>query len=478
MSLHQDPLHQLPHSLEAERAVLAGILLAGSPALTRVAPLIAADDLYLERHRLIWQVAQDLAGTAGLDVRTLQAELERRGELATVGGLAYLEGLDVDLPDLDNLEAYAGIVRERSLRRRLIALGTRLAYDCRDGELEGEAALARAELELRELAQQAIPTRTVSLGESAGSVLERIEEGEGRGLLGLSTGFADLDDTIHGLRPGTLVIVGGRPGTGKTTIATNIAVEVAHRQRRPVGFFSIEMTHDELTLRILCGEADVSHERLMQGHLSQRQWQALIKAARAVSDTPLYIDDDGGLDLQRLEARARRWRAELGVELIVVDHLALMSAGPGRRWSNRTEEVTAITRGVKLLAKELGIPILLLSQLSRQSERRGGEHRPMLSDLRESGSSEQDADVVLFTYREELYSRDDPSVRGLAEVIVAKNRQGRPGTVDLVFIGETFCFKSRAPEWHAAHAPPPPAPGWSSGAPPAHAATGTDDEPF
>jgi replicative DNA helicase len=443
----------LPHSLEAERAVLAGLLLTGEQALSRLAPLLTAEDFYFERHREIWQSAGRLAGNGGIDERTLQGDLEQRGKLELVGGVAYLVGLDVDLPDLERLEAYAQIVRERSLRRRLIALSSELCRNCLDGGLAGEEALTTAELALRELAQRAIPSQSVSIGEAVTTVLEEIEERDGPGAPGHPTGFDDVDRIIYGLRPGNFLVLGGRPGTGKTTWTLNLLANLAIRRGLPVGIFSIEMTHDELALRLLCAEACVSHERLMLGYLSQRQWSDLIQTARRVSPAPLHIDDDGALDLPRLAARARRWRAELGIECIAVDHLSLMTAGGNRRWSNRTEEVAAITRGLKQLAKELDIPVIALSQLSRQSERRT-DHRPQLADLRESGSSEQDADVVLFTYRDELYSPDDPSKRGLAEIIVAKNRHGRTGTADLAFIGEECRFANLAPAWREANAPP------------------------
>lgn len=458
-------LTHLPFSDESERAVLAGVLLQPD-LLSRTIGVLEKEDFYREAHQAIYGAMQgvDADGT-GVDMRTVQAALEHRGELERVGGLAYLAGLDVDLPDLDGFDAYVQIVVERSLRRRLIQLASTMTASCLDGAGKtGTDVLTSAEVQLRKLADRAVPDRSATLGEAVYQVLEAAEQRDGRGPLGLSTGFADIDRKLHGLRPGNLVCIAGRPGSGKTSLAMQFAAEQAIRRGAPVGVFSVEMSSDELATRMLCTEADISHDRLMEGFLSQRQWQHLIATARRIADVPLLIDDDGGLDLVRLVSRARRWRAESGVQLILVDHLNLLTAGD-RRYESRVLEVGTITRGLKKLAKELGIPIVVLSQLNRQGARRG-DHRPVLEDLRESGATEQDCDAVLFVFREELVNPGDTSLRGLAEVIVAKNRHGATGTVELTWAGEVFRFRQPAKNWQTEAA--------AAAAPAAVAAAGGD----
>jgi replicative DNA helicase len=244
----------------------------------------------------------------------------------------------------------------------------------------------------------------------------------------------------HGLNRGNLIIIAGRPGMGKTSLALNISQHVAIRERRGVAIFSLEMSQQELALRILCSESNVPFSSLRRGHLSQAQWGRIIQAARGCSDAPLYIDDSPNPTLLEVASKGRRLKAEKGIELLILDYLQLMQAGG--RYENRNLEIAAISRGMKQLAKELEIPVIALSQLSRQPERRGSDHRPQLSDLRESGSIEQDADLVAFVYRDELYNPDDEDVKNLAELIVAKHRNGETGTVELVFLGETTSFRN------------------------------------
>jgi replicative DNA helicase len=436
-----------PHSEESERALLAAVLLADSN-LRQIADRLGAEDFYFERHQLIFRAMVDLAGAGGVDLRTLQARLQQVGQLDQVGGLAYLSGLDVDLPDVGRLDRYVDIVRDCSLRRRLIRLASGLQISCLDGSgVDAADALARAELELRGLAELCLPTTAEPFGQVLGGVIERLEDGDSRSLIGTSTGWSDVDRTILGLRPGNLLILAGGPGAGKTSWAGNVAVHLAAREGIPVGIFSLEMTAQELVLRALCSEADVSRSRLVQGYLSQRQWHQLIGSARRLSAIPILIDDDATLTLPHMLARARRWRAEHGVGLVVIDHLQLMAAGG--RWSTRNEELAAISRALKGLAKELEIPILLLSQILMPA-RQSGDHRPQLTDLRDSRAPAQDADLVMFIHRDELYNPDDPSLRGLAELIVRKNRDGELGTVQMAFFGETFSFRQLAREHFAA----------------------------
>lgn len=433
----------LPHSVESERALLASVLLADSN-LRQIADRLGPDDFYFERHATIFRAMVDLAGAGGVDMRTLQAHLQQAGKLDAIGGLAYLAELDVDLPDVERIDRYVGIVRECALRRRMIQLGSELVRDSLDGSgVDGAEALSRGELALRRLAEQALPSTSARFGDALDGVMEQMEDGTSKALIGTTTGWSDVDRAILGLRSGNLIILAGGPGVGKTAWAGNVAVHLAAREGIPVGIFSLEMTAQELVLRALCAESDVSRVRLVNGYLSSGQWSKLIGTARRLSPVPILIDDDATLVLPQMLARARRWRAEHGVGLIVIDHLQLMLAGG--RWPTRNEELAAISRALKGLAKELGIPVLVLSQILIQS-RPGGDHRPQLTDLRDSRAPAQDADLVMFLYRDELFNPDDPSVKGLAELIVRKNRDGALGTVEMAFMGETFSFRQLSRE--------------------------------
>jgi replicative DNA helicase len=436
------PPKALPHSEESERAVLAGVLL-DPRQLPVISGRLAADDFYFERHRKVYQSMIELqAAETDIDLRTLQARLEQQNQLESVGGLAYLAGLDVDLPDLGRLESYVEIVKERSVRRRLIDACGEITRNCLDGGLEATEALGRAEQSILELGEVAIRRGFVPLGEVFETTMADLEERPSKGFIGLPTGFVDFDNMTRGLNNGNLVIIAGRPGMGKTSFALNIAQHAAIREHAPVGIFSLEMSQAELALRILSSETDLGYGPLRSGHLSNKNWSTLIGKVKEISSAPIFIDDSANPTLLELASRARRLKAERGLRLVVVDYLQLMQAGG--RYENRNLEISAITRGLKQLAKELDIPVIALSQLSRQPERRGKDHRPQLADLRESGSIEQDADLVAFIYRDELYNPDDPTNRGLAELIVAKHRNGETGRVHLVFIGQTTTFRSQA----------------------------------
>ncbi|TNF70962.1 MAG: replicative DNA helicase [Acidobacteria bacterium] len=432
----------LPHSDESERAVLAGALL--DPALLPVVVgRLAPEDFYSERHRTIYRSMVDLqTAEVDVDLRTLQASLEQQDKLESVGGVAYLAGLDLDLPDLGRLDTYVEIVKERSVRRRLIEACGEITRHCLDGGLEAQEALGRAEQAILGLGEEAVQKGFIKLGQIFHDTLADLEDRPERGFLGLPSGFSDLDAMTRGFHPGNLVVIAGRPGMGKTSLALNIAEHAAIRENRPVGLFSLEMSQEELALRILSSEVDISFGPLRSGHLSQKQWTKVVQAVKTVSQAPLYIDDSANPSMLEIASKARRLRAESGLDLIVVDYLQLMQGTT--RYENRNLEIAAITRSLKQLAKELSIPVIALSQLSRQPERRSGDHRPQLADLRESGSIEQDADVVVFIYRDELYD-DETSDKGIAELIVAKHRNGETGTVKLVFLGDTtkFCNLAR-----------------------------------
>ncbi|HEX4955566.1 MAG TPA: replicative DNA helicase [Thermoanaerobaculia bacterium] len=430
----------LPHSEESERAVLGAILL-DQRVLATVAGRLVPDDFYFERHQILYHALLDLQGAlVDIDLLTVKAKLEQLGQLEKAGGVGYLAGLDVDLPDLGRVESYAEIVKERSVRRRLIQAAGQIIRDCLDGGLDAQAALGRAEQAIFGLGEEAVQRGFTALGPILDETLADLEERPGSAIIGVPSGFIDLDRMTHGLNRGNLIIVAGRPGMGKTSFAINVAQYVAVHENHPVGIFSLEMSQQELALRIVCSEADVPFAKLRAGHLSQREWTQVIQTTQSMHGAPLYIDDSANPSLLEVASKARRLKAEKGLQLLIVDYLQLMQAGG--RFENRNLEIGAISRGLKQLAKELELPVIALSQLSRNPERRGSDHRPQLSDLRESGNIEQDADMVAFIYRDEIYNKDNPDNQNRAEVILAKHRNGETGTVHLAFFGATTTFKN------------------------------------
>jgi len=374
----------LPHSEESERAVLAGVLL-DPRQLAVLSGRLTPDDFYFERHRKLFQAMLDLqAAETEIDLRTVQARLEQQDQLESIGGLAYLASLDLDLPDLGRLESYGEIVKERAVRRRLIDACGEITRNCLDGGLEAAEALGRAEQSILELGELAIRRGFVPLSAVFEETMEDLEERPSKGFVGLPTGFEDFDNMTRGLNKGNLIIIAGRPGMGKTSFALNIAQHAAIRIHAPVGVFSLEMSQGELALRILSSETNINFGPLRSGHLSSAQWDTLIRKVKEISEAPIFIDDSANPTLLEIASRARRLKAEKGLELIIVDYLQLMEAGG--RYENRNLEISAITRGLKQLAKELAIPVIALSQLSRMPERRGKDRRPQLADWRSSSS--------------------------------------------------------------------------------------------
>ena len=443
----------LPQSQEAERAVLAAVLLEPT-LLPVISARLKSDDFFLPRHRLVYQAMLDLQGQlVEIDLRTLQACLEQRAQLEAAGGLAYLATLDADLPDLSRVDAYGEIVKERSVRRRLIEASSEIIRDCLEGGLMAQEALGKAEQAILSLGEESIQRGFSRLHPVLEETVHELEDRPGSSLIGIPSGFREFDRMTHGLNRGNLIIVAGRPGMGKTSLALNIAHNVAMHEGKGVGIFSLEMSEQELSLRILCAEADISFSKLRSGLLSDQQWQRIHKAVERTREAPLYIDDSPNPSLLEIASKSRRLKAEKGLSLVILDYLQLMQAGG--KYENRNLEIAAISRGLKQLAKELEIPVMALSQLSRQTERRGSDHRPQLSDLRESGAIEQDADMVCFVYRDEIYFPDDPEKKGKAELILAKHRNGETGTVNLIFLGEVTSFKNLDPEGFESSEPPP-----------------------
>ncbi len=429
----------LPQSEESERAVLAAALLAPH-VLALISGRLVVEDFYLERHQLIYQAMLDLQeGGSEIDLRTLQARLELKGSFEVVGGFAYLAGLDLDLPDLGRVTTYVEIVKERSVRRRLVLACSEITTGCLEGGLDANDALGTAEKLIFGLSEEATHRGFSPLAKVYEETVASLEERTG-GMIGLQTGFFDWDNLTQGLVAGNLIIVAGRPGMGKTSFALNVAQHVAIRENKSVGVFSLEMSEQELVQRVMASEADLKFASLRAGRLSKDQWTQLYDMIRRTTDAPLFIDDSPNPSLLEITSKSRRLKAEKGLDMLIIDYMQLMQAGG--RYESRQLEISAISRGLKQLAKDLEIPVMALSQLSRQPERRAGDHRPQLADLRESGSIEQDADMVCFIYRDELYNKDDPENKGLAELIVSKHRNGETGKIDLVFLGEITSFRN------------------------------------
>jgi replicative DNA helicase len=434
----------LPSNLDAERFVLGSILLDDS-AFIAVAGMLAAADFCLETHRRIFGRMLDLnARGEKIDRVTLANELIKHGQLESCGGLTYVVSLDEGLPQLSNLDSYVRIVRDKSILRRIILTSQKLIERCTMGEDEPDEILASAEEELLRLGEARAREALISPRQ----IIDQYEGGlnafldPSKRIQGLSTGFTKLDEKTGGLHPGELIILAGRPAMGKTAMALNIAAHIALKNGKTVAIFSLEMSKESLLTRMLCASARVDSQKFRAGYLNQDERRLLAAKAQEFTQAPIYIDDTASTNLMDIHAKLRRLHAEHGLGLAVVDYLQLM--GGRGKFENRVQEVSALSRGLKLMSKELKIPILVVSQLSRAPETRQGDHRPQLSDLRESGSIEQDADIVAFIFREEVYKQDRADLRGLAELIIAKQRNGPTGVVKLVFLHALTKFENAA----------------------------------
>lgn len=436
----------LPANPDAERFVLGSILLDDSVYL-QVAGVLQPDDFSLEKHRRIFGRMKDLYDRhERIDRVTLADELMRQGQLESVDGLSYLISLDEGLPEIANLEGYIRIVKDKSVLRKLIFNAQSVINRCLLGEDDPDSILSSAEETLLKLGE----ARSREQFSSPKEIVEAYPGGIGAFLdpssrvRGLSTGFAKFDEMTGGLNGGELMIVAARPSMGKTALALNIAQHVAThpRVRKPVAVFSLEMSSASLLTRLLCAAARVDQHKYRAGFLNQDERRKLQVALADLTEAPLFLDDTTDVNVMAVHSKLRRLQSEHGLALVVIDYLQLMSSRG--RSENRNQEVSAISRGLKLMAKDLNVPFVVLSQLSRASETRPGDHKPILSDLRDSGSIEQDADLVAFIHREEIYKKDDESVKGLADLIIAKQRNGPIGTVPLRFLGQFTRFENRA----------------------------------
>jgi replicative DNA helicase len=443
-----NPADGLPSSVHTEVAILGAMLLDGV-AISDATSKLKSDDFSLDSHQRIYRAMVELMAKGhGIDYLTVQEELARRRELDSVGGPAYLAYLSEGIPRNFNIESYVRIVKDKSLLRQLMSIFHDGQIRASDQSEDAITVLGDVEALLADVADSAIQRGLAGIGEivaqSFGSIDALYEQG--REVTGLATRYTDFDRMTSGLQDSELIIIAARPSMGKTAWAINIAQNAAVHDGKVVAVFSLEMSKESLLRRMLASEALVGSRKLQTGTMLREDKGKLMKALERLMESKMFIDDTPGITLAEMRAKARRLKQQEGrLDLIVVDYLQLMTgtnASGKRGFENRTQEVSSISRGLKALAKEMKIPVLALSQLSRGSEQRTGDKKPLLSDLRESGSIEQDADVVAFIHREEYYNRDDPEVQGKAEIIIAKQRNGPTGSIELAFRADFTRFEN------------------------------------
>ncbi len=436
----------LPANVDAERSILGAILLDNF-AYNQAAEHLRTEDFSLDSHRRIYARMVDLAESSRpIDMITLIEELDRHKDLQPIGDVAYVSSLVEGVPERPSIEHYVRIVRDKALLRGLISAASAAIARASDQSDLAEDVLSDAEAAIFQLSEKRIGRGFMGVQEivreTFGSVDALLQRGQR--ITGLATHYTDLDEMTSGLQRSDLVIIAARPSMGKTAFVMNIAENASIEDQQVVGVFSLEMSREALLMRLLCSQARVDAHKMRTGSLWQDDTKRVVKAMEQLAHAPIFIDDTPGISLSEMRAKARRLKQSQGrLDLIIVDYLQLMSGG-GKRFENRTQEVSAISRGLKALAKELQVPVIALSQLSRAPESRGGDHRPQLADLRESGSIEQDADLVMFIFREEVYKQDDPELQGRAEIIIAKQRNGPIGRVKMAFLKHCTRFESLA----------------------------------
>lgn len=429
-----------PASVEAEQAVLGAMLLKPD-AVTTAAEELTADDFYRETHRLIFEAMMDLKErTEPVDLVTLTEQLKKADKLTKIGGIPALSLIANSVPTAANVQYHARIVREKAQLRSLIHAATEIAGAAYEDAEDVEDIMDSAEKRILEVASGKRSKDFVPLQDILLNTLEQIEARYSNkgSITGLPTGFTELDHLTAGLQKSDLILVAARPSMGKTAFTLNIAAHVVLRAKEPVAFFSLEMSKEQLVQRLICSEGRIDSQRLRVGELEDKEWGDLIDTANRLSAAPLYIDDTPGITVMELRSKARRLKAEQGLSLIIIDYLQLMQGRTSKSGDNRQQEISEISRSLKALARELNVPVVALSQLSRSVESRQIK-RPMLSDLRESGSLEQDADIVMFLYREDYYDPETEN-KNITEVIIAKHRNGPVDTVELTFLKQFTKF--------------------------------------
>ena len=434
--------HKLPpQNLEAEQSVLGGILIENE-AINRVMEILDADDFYRDGHRKIFNALINLSERdEPADLITMTNELRKIDQLDSIGGASYLASLIDSVPTAANIEYYAKIVKEKSILRKLIQTSTEIITQSYEDRGDVEVFLDEAERAIFDISEKRVRPSFFSIRDVVKESFKTIERlfQKKELVTGVPSGFKELDRMTAGFQPSDLIIIAGRPSMGKTAFCLNVAQYAAIENKIPVAVFSLEMSKEQLVIRMLCSEAHVEGTRLRTGFLNESDWPKLTIAAGNLSEAPIYIDDSAALSVLELRAKARRLKSERGLGMLIIDYLQLMK---GRaRVESRQQEISEISRSLKALAKELNIPVIAVSQLSRKTEERTG-NRPQLSDLRESGAIEQDADLILFIYRDEVYNRseDNPN-RGKAEVVIGKQRNGPIGKIELAFLDKFTTFK-------------------------------------
>jgi replicative DNA helicase len=437
----------LPHNLEAERSILGAVLL-DNHALNAAVERIRSEDFFLPQHRRIFERMVQLGEKQhAIDTITLMEDLSRAGELEASGGVAYLSSLTDGLPRVTNVDHYARIVKEKSVLRSLIYSASAIQEQALAAGDDADVILDRAETAILQLAEDRVKAGLIGVKDLVKDGFERLEKifSEGRRITGLATGYGNLDNETAGLQSSELIILAARPSMGKTALALNIAENIALRQREPVAIFSLEMSKESLLLRLLASEARVDAHKFRTGHMNRDDWGKVTGSLARLGDAPIWIDDSASSTVLEMGAKARRLKRDRGLSLMVVDYIQLVVPSTNRRNSNRQEEVSSISRSLKALAKELKVPVLVLSQLTRAPERE--DRKPQLSDLRESGAIEQDADVVLFINRPNFYKTDLPDEdRAKAEIIIAKQRNGPTASLNFVFLSRHTRFEEAAPD--------------------------------
>jgi replicative DNA helicase len=442
----------LPSSVHTEVAILGAMLLDGV-AISDATGKLQAEDFSLDSHQRIYRAVVDLMARGhGIDLTTVRAELERRREIDSIGGPAYLAFLSEGIPRNFNIESYVRIVKDKSLLRQLMGIFHDGAIRASDQSEDAITVLGDVEALLADVADSAIQRGLSGIGDIVASSFGSIDKlyEQGREITGLATHFIEFDRMTSGLQESELIVIAARPSMGKTAWAINIAQNAAIRDGKVVAVFSLEMSKESLLRRLLASEAQVNSRKIQTGFLPKEDKGKLLSALERLMESKMFIDDTPGITLAEMRAKARRLKQQEGrLDLIVVDYLQLMTGSNpnGKKgFENRTQEVSSISRGLKALAKEMKVPVVALSQLSRGSEQRTGDKKPLLSDLRESGSIEQDADVVAFIHREEYYDRENEDLKGKAEIIIAKQRNGPTGSVHLLYLSDYTLFANPASE--------------------------------
>ncbi len=429
-----------PQSIEAEIAVL-GSMLIEEEAIGKAIEVIDEKVFYKEAHRRIFLAITSLyLKSKAVDLVTLIEELKKSGSLEDIGGASYLTSLVSSVPTAANIEHYAQIIKEKYILRHLISTATQIVTDAFETEKEVDGLLDKAEQMIFDITSRTIENNAASIKDIIKDSIESIDNLYQRkeNITGIATGFHEFDIMTAGLQPSDLVIVAGRPSMGKSAFVTCMAEFAGVVEKKPIAFFSLEMSKEQLVQRMLCSHAKVNAHKVRTGFLSQSDWPRLVNAAGKLSEAPIYIDDSSNVTVLQLRAKARRLKAQYDIQLLILDYLQLLQGK--QRSENRQQEISDITRSLKALAREIKVPVIAVSQLSRGVESREG-HRPQLSDLRESGAIEQDADLVVFLLREEYYNPTEEN-KGLAEAIIAKQRNGPVGTVKLAFINEFTRFEN------------------------------------